>query len=404
MRRALLRSRAPLAAAAAAVSAGTARTHLEASNDERFKTLRSTAASQRFMPNAPYPDWDSSWDYRVMSCKDVAKQLGHQWPITDYSAAIRELYAVHSDKSPNHVEKLIKKSESDLPALYLRAYREHAFGGAATRHIILVRHGQYEEQRELSRRLRERDPMQFNLEELTQDGPTFDAVNAAQVLTALGRQQAALTGDRLAAMLKPALTTPGREHDVRIHVSSLTRAKETADIIASRLPSHVQRLPPDPNLAEGCPMAHDVPHGWAEPDGVHVEGARIEAAFRRLFYRAVPRRDAGGPPPLLLTERAADGGGGNGADGGMAAAVPSKPPRRSRHEYEIVVCHMNVIRYFLLRSVQLPPEAWLRFGGFNGGITHIKISPTGNVSVVAFGDAGHLSLDETTFGRHQGWE
>ena len=130
-------------------------------------------------------------------------------------------------------------------------------------------------------------------------------------------------------------------------------------------------------------MAHDVPYGWAELDGVHVEGARIEAAFRRYFYRAVPRKAMAA------------------ADGGRAEAAPAHKPR---HEYDIIVCHMNVIRYFLLRAAQLPPEAWLRFGGFNGGVTHIKISPMGNVSIVAFGDAGHLDLEQTTFGSHQGWE
>ena len=45
------------------------------------------------------------------------------------------------------------------------------------------------------------------------------------MLTPRGRVQAEKVGDRLAQMLKPALTTPGREAHVRIHVSTLTRAK-----------------------------------------------------------------------------------------------------------------------------------------------------------------------------------
>ena len=75
-----------------------------------------------------------------------------------------------------------------------------------------------------------------------------------------------------------------------------------------------------------------------------------------------------------------------------------------KHEYEIVVCHMNVIRYFVLRALQLPPECWLRMGGFNGSITHLRIATDGRVCLEAFGDAGHLKLEETTFGRAQGWE
>ena len=66
---------------------------------------------------------------------------------------------------------------------------------------------------------------------------------------------------------------------------------------------------------------------------------------------------------------------------------------------------MNVIRYFFLRALQLPPEAWLRFGGFNGGITILEVRPvTGRVGVDCFGDFGHMSLEQTTFGRHRGLE
>lgn len=43
------------------------------------------------------------------------------------------------------------------------------------------------------------------------------------------------------------------------------------------------------------------------------------------------------------------------------------------HQYELVVCHMNVIRYFVCRALQLPPEAWLRFRGDNCGLTEIIV-------------------------------
>ena len=38
-----------------------------------------------------------------------------------------------------------------------------------------------------------------------------------------------------------------------------------------------------------------------------------------------------------------------------------------QHEYEVIVCHMNVIRYFVSRALQLPPETWLRMRGDNCG-------------------------------------
>tara|TARA_B100000768_G_scaffold13424_1_gene12793 strand:+ start:73 stop:297 length:225 start_codon:yes stop_codon:yes gene_type:complete len=61
---------------------------------------------------------------------------------------------------------------------------------------------------------------------------------------------------------------------------------------------------------------------------------------------------------------------------------------------------MNVIRFFVMRALQLPPEAWLRLGGYNSSITHLQIRGSGSVSLVSFGDHGHLSLEETTFGMH----
>merc|ERR1719414_1318933 len=63
---------------------------------------------------------------------------------------------------------------------------------------------------------------------------------------------------------------------------------------------------------------------------------------------------------------------------------------RSEHEHVIIVCHMNVIRYFVARALQLPPEAWLRMRGNNCGITEIIVLPTGQVTLGTFADTGHL--------------
>ena len=390
MRSLLLRARAPIGAAVTAAAL-----HRLAHAEElpsRFQQLPESLSMQAFRPTVPYPGWDDNWDYCNPSQREVAKRLNHEWPITDYPAAIHKLYADHTELSPRAVDKLIEANKDDLPDLYKRAFVKYAHGGAVTRHIILVRHGQYEEQRALSKRLHAENPHHFGLPGDTK----YAELDAARVLTPLGRKQAEKTGDRLAQLLAPALSTPGRESHVRIHVSTLTRAKETAEIIASRLPPHVQRclLPPDPNLSEGEPAAHTIPYKvrggeeglFRRARDLHIEGARIEAAFRSLFYRDMPCRRGGGA--------------GDGGDGGRAGAKGGLP----RHEYEIVVCHMNVIRYFTLRALQLPPEAWLRMGGFNGSITHLQIRGDGRVSLVGFGDHGHLSLEETTFGMSQGLE
>lgn len=65
--------------------------------------------------------------------------------------------------------------------------------------------------------------------------------------------------------------------------------------------------------------------------------------------------------------------------------------------YELVVCHGNVIRYFVCRALQFPPEAWIHFATYNCGLTHIAIRSSGVVSLLGFGDIGHLNLEQVTY-------
>jgi serine/threonine-protein phosphatase PGAM5 len=385
-----LRLRAPAlrvaaAATAAAAIANSRRSSMEGADRGRFSELSDDTAPH-FTPAVPYPGWDRDWDHLQLSTKDIARELRHEWPIADFAAAIRKLFKQHTNKAEPFVEALLRDHKEDLPKLYRESYVKYAYGGGPVRYLILVRHGQYEEHYKTAAYKAvqsEIGPQAAGLDELLQRGSYLD-LDRRQGLTALGREQAAATGERLAALLHPALTTPGREADVRIHVSTLTRAKETADIIASKLPSHVGRLPPDRNLSEGSPPVPDLPDAiFYDPRSAYVEGARIEAAFRSLCYRGLPQREVG-----------------------SAARHHHKESRtKVRCEYDIVVAHGNVIRYFLLRALQLPPEAWLRFGGMNGSVTILRIAPaTGRVSCIGFGDFGHLSLEQATFSMSQGLE
>jgi len=440
MRAAAAVFRASRGPAAAALTAATAWPHRGAraeawEEESRFQELPRPLSSQAFRPNVPYPGWDNGWDCCDLSLREVARKLGHEWPIADLGAAVRKLYAEHTEKSPADVDAIIAKADGredgGLAALYRKAYLEHAFGGAATRHIILVRHGQYDEQKQLAGRLLSENPHNFGMPGDTK----YPELDAAQVLTPLGRTQAKRTGDRLAELLQPVFNTPGRESDVRLHVSTRARARETAEVIASRLPAGRFRVvPPDPNLGEGDPPAHIIPYAARGGEDfllkrrrdVHVEGARLEAAFRSLFYRDLPCKRAaqdgrGSIAEASLSQFVDAGGSGDAACGGDAGGdgdssagtgvtaatgskrTGSKRRRTPRHEYDIVVCHMNVIRYFTLRALQLPPEAWLRLGGFNGSLAYLTIRPNGSVSLQAFGDFGHLPLDEVTFGMTQGY-
>jgi len=129
---------------------------------------------------------------------------------------------------------------------------------------------------------------------------------------------------------------------------------------------------------------------------------RIERAFHRYFYRAQPPSSQSliplEQPPSLLD---------NKADTTDATLLESETTTHSptivRHEYEIIVCHANVIRYFVCRALQIPPEAWLRFCIFNCSLTYLTIRPTGGVSLRILGDIGHLDYDNTTLSMHHGF-
>lgn len=170
-----------------------------------------------------------------------------------------------------------------------------------------------------------------------------------RVLTPLGREQAEFTGQRLAAL--------GLKYDVLVH-SSMTRATETAHIISKHLPG-VELLSCD-LLREGAPIEPVPPVTHWKPDAVqyHEDGARIEAAFRRYIHRA--------------------------------------DPKQKEDSYEIIVCHANVIRYFVCRALQFPPEGWLRMGLNNGSITWLTIRPSGRVALRTLGDSGFMPPDKLT--------
>ncbi|XP_045611943.1 serine/threonine-protein phosphatase PGAM5, mitochondrial isoform X2 [Procambarus clarkii] len=192
----------------------------------------------------------------------------------------------------------------------------------ASRHLIFIRHGQY------------------NL-----DGAT----DSERYLTQLGREQAALTGERLKILDFPYS---------RIVYSTMTRAAETAKIIAEKL-GNVEEVEHCDLLREGAPIPPEPPIGsWKPEMHFYADGARIEAAFRKYIHRA--------------------------------------PSSQEKDSYEIIVCHANVIRYFVCRSLQLPPEAWLRMTLHNGSMTHIVIRPDGRVGLWHLGECGYMPPQKLT--------
>jgi serine/threonine-protein phosphatase PGAM5 len=172
--------------------------------------------------------------------------------------------------------------------------------------------------------------------------------DAEHTLTPLGREQALQTGRRLAALL-------GDTRVRRITHSTMTRAAETAALVSQAFPG--VPLQPCALLREGAPVRPE-PDTWRPKErDVWVDGARIEAAFRQHVHRSE---------------------GGEGPD------------------VEIVVCHGNVIRYCVLRALQLPPEAWLRLMVPNASITTVTVTADGDALLSGLGDAGHLPAQDVT--------
>jgi serine/threonine-protein phosphatase PGAM5 len=158
-------------------------------------------------------------------------------------------------------------------------------------------------------------------------------------LTPFGVEQAQLTAQRLRSLPITA-----------IHYSSLPRAVETAEIIAQAFPDvpfHKTRL-----LWECFPyvpqrILKSAPKFSAEK--IAEYRAQAESAFDRYFKRA-----------------------------------------RGKDKHEILVCHGNIIRYFVCRVLQVPPEAWLNMDSDTCGISLVKIGSDGTMWLISYNDTGHL--------------
>mmetsp|Transcript_27488 Transcript_27488/g.56493 ORF Transcript_27488/g.56493 Transcript_27488/m.56493 type:complete len:481 (-) Transcript_27488:109-1551(-) len=319
---------------------------------------------QLWRPSLEYPLWDYNWD-------------GRQPPPIVVSPSGKD-GDDESGKSPGDGAKAAEAKRE-------RYIRENG----VTRHLILVRHGQYDETHK---------------------------EDSKRILTPLGRKQAELTGKRLGEFIRGVNEEFGPCRVKVVRVSDLARAKETADIIYENMDLEnfdgdtIHRSQPDPLLNEGRPC-HHIPGGKARTSAIEKTDEhhpRIEHAFRKYFFRADPPAPADElqqdePDAVVATsasthtkktlEQTKE------SDGNTESPLKPDP----QHEFEIIVCHANVIRYFFCRALQLPPEAWLRLCIFNCSLTYFTIRPTGTVSCRMLGDIGHLPYEMNTFSMHTGF-
>jgi serine/threonine-protein phosphatase PGAM5 len=153
------------------------------------------------------------------------------------------------------------------------------------------------------------------------------------ILTPLGRTQAQATARFLDRMRIDTVWS-----------STLPRAKETAEIVAGHLavaPVRHTRI-----LREGM---YTKVEGYKVPASERAEDrARAESAFRKFF----------------------------------------RPSRIDRTE--LIVCHGNLIRYFVCRALDVPIARWVKMNTSHCALTRIVVRDTGAVRVVSYNETSHL--------------
>jgi len=65
-------------------------------------------------------------------------------------------------------------------------------------------------------------------------------------------------------------------------------------------------------------------------------------------------------------------------------------PTTEGERREVVVCHGNVIRYWVLKALGLDTTGWIRLWVSNASVTTIRIDASGRVRVLGVGDVGFL--------------
>ena len=188
--------------------------------------------------------------------------------------------------------------------------------GKGLRTLILIRHGVYDEN----------DPRDAEI---------------GKALLPEGREQARLTGERLAGW-------PARIDVLR--TSTMTRARETAEIIAGALPGRSPE--PDRDLRE-CEPPGNSGRSMAgiELGDADSCAARLDADLAH-YFRPSPERDS----------------------------------------TEVLVCHGNVIRWLTCRALGADPKLGFGISPANCSLTVIQVRANGTFKITAVGDRGHLPV------------
>lgn len=176
-----------------------------------------------------------------------------------------------------------------------------------------------------------------------QENPTGSELGGN--LTPLGVKQAEYTAKVL-----------GRLPVSSLHCSSLNRAEETAHIIAKEIPDI--KVQSTDLLWECIPaMTTKLQVEMASYTSLQVsqDKQRADVAFRKYFK--IAKRD-------------------------------------ERHD--IIVCHGNLIRYFVTLVLKADPTSWVKMDICNCGITQVMVQPTGDMALLCHNDWSHMPRDLRT--------
>lgn len=169
-------------------------------------------------------------------------------------------------------------------------------------------------------------------------------------LNALGHEQARIIGERLAKLpVKMAALVS----------SDFTRARETAADISRALGI----VPTTDSLLHECTPASERATHEDAPAAVALCDSNLQAAWAKYFH-----------------------------------------PSPDTDSYDVLVCHGNVIRWFVLRALAQETRNWRRMSIANGSLTVITVQADGATRLASYSDTGHLPTEKQTWtGRGAGW-
>ncbi|MEK6774525.1 MAG: histidine phosphatase family protein [Bdellovibrionota bacterium] len=169
----------------------------------------------------------------------------------------------------------------------------------------------------------------------------------SEQLTPLGRKQAILAGKRLKDMKFN-----------KFYFSTLPRARETAEIVKKTM-GYRKKLYGSDFLHEcvpGFPKKMRKKYGYTDEKKLMKHKRQADRAYRDIFTFSKSNR------------------------------------------FELVVCHGNIIRYFLCKALGVDTELWQRLDIKQCGITVIQLnSKKRSISIISHNDIGHIPLKMQTF-------